>query len=72
VTAGYRTTTIRLPADQANEVELASKVLGIPAARFMRNAVAAHLDSMRSDPKFQEKLQELVQDELRILNRLSP
>ena len=44
-----RITTIRQPVEQADEVEFAARVDGVPVSEFIREAIAAHLEGRRSD-----------------------
>jgi hypothetical protein len=69
--ADTRITTIRQPAEQADEVEFVSRVDGVPASEFIRDAIAAHLAARRADPEFQARLQERIEADREILRRLA-
>jgi post-segregation antitoxin (ccd killing protein) len=69
--AETRITTIRQSAEQADEVEFAARVEGIPVSEFIREAIAAHLEARRSDPGFQERLRERMKADQHILRRLA-
>jgi hypothetical protein len=66
-----RVTTIRQPAQQADEVDLAARVDGVPASEFIREAIAAHLAARRADPQFQARLRERLEADRQILRRLA-
>lgn len=67
----HRITTIRQPAEQAEAVELAARVDGVPASEFIRDAIAAHLAARRADPEFQARLRERIEADQHILKRLA-
>lgn len=66
-----RVTTIRQPADQADEVELVARIDGVPASEFIREAIAAHLAARRADPEFQARLRHRLEADRQILERLA-
>lgn len=68
--AETRITTIRQPAEQADEVEFVARVEGKAASEFIRDAIAAHLESRRSDPEFQQRLRARIKADREILDRL--
>lgn len=48
--------TIRLPADQAEELETVASVEDQPISEVIRVAIARHIDSRKRDPEFQNSL----------------
>jgi predicted DNA-binding protein len=66
-----KVTTIRQPADQADELEFIARVDGVPVSEAIREAIAAHLEARRNDPAFQQRLRERVEADRNILKRLS-
>ncbi len=48
--------TIRLPADQAEELEAVADVDDAAISDVIRAAITEHIASRRRDPKFQERL----------------
>lgn len=68
--AETRITTIRQPAEQADEVEFVARVEGKAASEFIREAIAAHLESRRADPEFQQRLKARIKADREILKRL--
>jgi hypothetical protein len=69
--ADTRVTTVRQPADQADEVEFVARVDGIPASELIREAIAAHLAARRADPEFQARLRQRMEADQEILRRLA-
>jgi hypothetical protein len=69
--ADTRITTIRQPAQQADEVEFVARIDGVPASEFVRDAIAAHLAARRADPEFQARLRERIEADQEILRRLA-
>jgi hypothetical protein len=68
--AETRITTIRQPAEQADEVEFVARVEGKAASEFIRDAIKAHLEARRADPEFQQRLKARVEADREILKRL--
>jgi hypothetical protein len=69
--ADTRITTIRQPAEQADEVEFVARVDGVPASELIREAIAVHLAARRADPDFQARLRERIEADQQILRRLA-
>lgn len=65
-----RVTTLRLPAELAEEVEFVARIDGKPVSEFIRDAIAAHLASRRADPEFQQRLEARIKADREILKRL--
>lgn len=66
-----KVTTIRQPADQADDLEFVARVDGVPVSEAIRDAIAAHIDARRADPAFQERLRERMDADRNILKRLA-
>jgi post-segregation antitoxin (ccd killing protein) len=66
-----KVTTIRQPADQADELEFIARVDGVPVSEAIRAAIAEHIRSRREDPAFQQRLRERIQADKNILKRLA-
>jgi hypothetical protein len=66
-----RVTTIRQSEDQAEDVEFVARVDGVAASELIRDAIAAHLETRRSDPAFQTRLRERIAADKKILDRLA-
>lgn len=66
-----RVTTIRQPAEQADELEFVARVDGVAASELVREAIAAHLQARRADPEFQARLRARIAADRQILRRLA-
>lgn len=69
--AETRITTIRQPAEQADEVEFVARVEGVAASEFIRDAIASHLAARRADPEFRKRLRQRMDADEQILRRLA-
>ena len=66
-----RALTVRLTAEQAEELEAVALVDNIPVAEAIRLAVAAHIEARRHDEAFQERRKESLARSVRLLERLA-
>lgn len=66
-----KVTTIRQPADQADDLEFVARVDGVPVSEAIRDAIAAHIEARRADPAFQKRLRERMDADRSILKRLA-
>jgi len=66
-----KVTTIRQPADQADDLEFVARVDGVPVSEAIRDAIAAHIEARRNDPAFQQRLRERIDADRNILKRLA-
>jgi post-segregation antitoxin (ccd killing protein) len=66
-----KVTTIRQPADQADELEIVARVDGVPVSEAIRDAINAHIKARRDDPAFQQRLRERMESDRNILKRLA-
>jgi len=65
-----KVTTIRQPADQADDLEFVARVDGVPVSEAIREAIAKHIEDRRSDPAFRQRLEERMEADRTILKRL--
>jgi predicted transcriptional regulator len=63
--------TLRLPADQAAELEKIAEIDRVPVSEAVRDAIAKHIESRRGDDEFRERLERLVRENQEILDRLA-
>ena len=63
--------TVRLPADQAAELEAVAAADGIPVAEAVRQAVNSHIERRRKDKTFQARLKASLERNRQILEKLS-
>ncbi|MHB8513653.1 MAG: hypothetical protein ACYDCC_15980 [Actinomycetota bacterium] len=63
--------TVRLPAEQAAELEAVAKVEGVPVAEEIRTAITAHIEARRKDKAFRARLRASIERNKQILEKLS-
>lgn len=66
-----KTTTVRLAADQANELAAVASVDGTSVSGAIRGAIEAHIAARRADPEFQAHLRKMLDERSDILDRLA-
>jgi len=62
--------TLRLGADQAEELEAVARAEGITVSEAVREAIAEHIDRKRKDKAFRERLRAVMERDREILERL--
>ena len=68
---GGKAMTIRLPNDQAAELEAVSRADDQPVSSVIRSAIDEHIARRRKDPNFKARLQRLVEENNKVLERLA-
>jgi len=63
--------TMRLPEEKASELEAVARADGVPVSEAVREAIDHHIDARRKDKDFKARLGKLVEDNQRVLDRLS-
>ena len=63
--------TLRLSAHQAAELEAVARADDMSVSEEVRTAIAERIEHRRKDKKFQERLQQMMQDNARVLERLA-
>ena len=53
--------TIRLPADQAEELNTVAAVDGVPISEVIRTAIAGHIEGRKRDEVFQDGLRQRIE-----------
>lgn len=53
--------TIRLPADQADQLEMVASVENQPVSEVIRAAIASHIETVSKEETFQEGLRQRIQ-----------
>jgi hypothetical protein len=66
-----RVTTVRLTEEQAIEVGVICRVLGITVSELCRRAIAGWLAERKADEGFQRRLRERIEQDQTILMRLT-
>jgi predicted transcriptional regulator len=59
--------TIRLSADQAEELETVASVADMAVSDVIRAAITEHIDSRKNDPAFQSSLKDRLERARRLL-----
>ena len=59
--------TIRLSADQSEELDTIAAVDGKPISRVIRSAIAGHIEERKRDSRFQDVLRQRIDRERRML-----
>lgn len=70
-TTTSRSMTLRLNADQAQDLETLARVEGSSVSEEIRSAIADRLAALRNDKDFQAKLKQLMEQERAVLERLA-
>jgi hypothetical protein len=63
--------TLRLPANQADELEAVARAEGMTVSDAVREAITEHIDRKRKDKAFRERLKAVMERDREILDRLS-
>ncbi|MBI4729868.1 MAG: hypothetical protein HY775_10285 [Acidobacteria bacterium] len=63
--------TVRVSAEQAQELEAVARVNGMPVAEEVRAAIAAHIEARRKDEAFRERLRASIERNKTILEKLA-
>lgn len=66
-----RARTLRLPIDQAEELEAIAGVDEVSVNEEIRRAIAAHIEARRQDADFRKRLQDSIDRNKEILERLA-
>ena len=62
-----KTMTIRLSAEQAEELNVIADVDGKPISQVIRSAIAGHIEERKRDDAFQDNLRQRIQRTERML-----
>jgi hypothetical protein len=63
--------SLRLPEEQAREIETLARVDGVSVNEEIRGAIADRVEAKRRDAEFQGRLRRLMDDERAVLERLA-
>ncbi|MGH2380130.1 MAG: hypothetical protein ACRDG7_02790 [Candidatus Limnocylindria bacterium] len=66
-----RARTLRLPIDQAQELEAIAAIDEVSVNEEIRRAIAAHIEARRQDADFRKRLQDSIDRNQEILARLA-
>jgi predicted transcriptional regulator len=59
--------TIRLSAEQADELETVARVQNLAIAEVIRAAISDHIENQKSDPGFQDSLRDRIERAQKLL-----
>lgn len=63
--------TVRIPADQAAELEAVADVDGVPVSEAIRQAITEHIETRRRDETFRARLKDSLERNRKILEKLA-
>ena len=63
--------TLRLPVNQADELEAVARAEGMTVSDAVREAITEHIDRKRKDKAFRGRLKAVMERDREILDRLS-
>jgi len=63
--------TLRLPSDQADELEAVARAEGMSVADTVREAITEHIARKRKDKAFRDRLRAVMERDREILERLA-
>jgi predicted transcriptional regulator len=66
-----KTTTVRMPEDLANTVEVVARGRGISVNTLVIDALTAEVERVRQDEEFMTRLREITDRDKEILDRLA-
>jgi len=66
-----RARTLRLPIDQAQELEAIAGIDEVSVNEEIRRAIEAHIEARRQDADFRKRLQDSIDRNKEILERLA-
>ena len=62
-----KTMTIRISAEQAEELDTIAAVDGQPVSQIIRSAIAGHIEQRKRDGEFQDSLRDRIERAQRML-----
>jgi hypothetical protein len=68
--ADRKSMTLRLSAEQADELEAVARAEGISVSDAVRAAIGEHIERKRKDKAFRERLRAVMERDRQILERL--
>jgi predicted DNA-binding protein len=69
--APTKATSLRLSPELAAELSAVARAEGVPISDVVRAAIGKHIASRRADEDFQARLKEQMQEDRKVLERLS-
>jgi class 3 adenylate cyclase len=66
-----RALTLRLPADQAAQLEAVARADGVSVSEAVRGAIQDRIDARRKDRAFQARIRQMMEEERAVLEQLA-
>jgi len=66
-----KVTTVRIDDDLNDEVNAVARADDVPASEVVRAALYRYIAERKSDPKFQDRLRELIEKDRELIERLA-
>lgn len=63
--------TVRLPDELAADTEALARVEGKSVNEIIKDALSAAIDQRRRDPKFKKRVQQIIDEDRELLERLA-
>jgi predicted DNA-binding protein len=67
----FRAMSLRLPEEQASALAAVARTDGMTISETVRESIDKHIESRRADQAFQERLKERLNEDRRVLERLT-
>jgi len=66
-----RALTLRLPANQAAQIEAVARADGVSVSETVRTAIQDHIEARRNDRAFQARIRQMMDEERAVLEQLA-
>jgi class 3 adenylate cyclase len=66
-----RALTLRLPADQAAQLEAVARADGVSVSEAVRAAIQDRIEARRKDRAFQARIRQMMEEERAVLEQLA-
>lgn len=66
-----RALTLRLPADQAAQIEAVARADGVSVSEAVRAAIQDRIEARRKDRAFQARIRQMMEEERAVLEQLA-
>jgi predicted transcriptional regulator len=66
-----KVTTLRLPKELADELDVVARVDRLPVSELVRAAIYRFIADRRSEPDFKERLNQVAEEDRKTLERLA-
>jgi metal-responsive CopG/Arc/MetJ family transcriptional regulator len=63
--------TVRIDEEMAAELATVARIDEMPVSDAVRDAIAKHIASRRTDPEFKKRIRELIEEDSKTMRRLA-